>query len=92
MNDAPQLLIINVGSTSTKVAFFKGLEPVVQDTIGYSAEELSRLAGLQDQLPRRRDDLDRFVEKNDNFSRSARPVCQPGRIGETGACRGLCHR
>jgi butyrate kinase len=65
MNDAPQLLIINVGSTSTKVAFFKGLKPVVQDTIVYSAEELSRLAGLQDQLPRRRDDLNRFVEKND---------------------------
>lgn len=64
MNDASQLLIINVGSTSTKCAFFKGLKPVVQDTIGYSAEELSGYAGLQDQLPRRQDDLDRFVDKN----------------------------
>jgi butyrate kinase len=64
MNDAPQLLIINVGSTSTKIAFFKGLNPVVQDTITYSADELSKYAGLRDQLPRRRDDLDRFVKIN----------------------------
>lgn len=64
MNDAPQLLIINVGSTSTKVAFFKGLKPVVQDTIAYSADELSGYASLQDQLPCRREDLHRFLEKN----------------------------
>jgi butyrate kinase len=64
MNDTPQLLIINVGSTSTKVAFFKGLTPVVQDTIAYNADELSKYAILQDQLPCRRDDLNRFVEKN----------------------------
>ena len=64
MNETPHLLIINVGSTSTKVAFFKGLKPLVQETIMYSAEELSGYASLQDQLPRRRDDLDRFVGKN----------------------------
>ena len=60
----PQMLIVNVGSTSTKVAFFRRLEPVFQETILYRAEDLSGYAGLSDQLPRRRDDLDRFVEKN----------------------------
>jgi butyrate kinase len=64
MMDNARLLIVNVGSTSTKVALFRGAEPVVQETIAYSAEELSGFAGLSDQLPRRREDLDRFVEKN----------------------------
>jgi butyrate kinase len=65
MNKAPLLLIVNVGSTSTKVALFKGVEPVAQDTITYSADKLSGYAGLPDQLPRRRDGLNQFVEKND---------------------------
>ena len=64
MDKAPQLLIVNVGSTSTKVALFQGMEPVIQETIPYSSNELSGYAGLSDQLPRRRDDLHQFVEKN----------------------------
>jgi butyrate kinase len=64
MNKVPLLLIVNVGSTSTKVALFQGTEPVVQDAIAYSAGELSVYAGLSDQLPRRRDDIEQFVEKN----------------------------
>lgn len=65
MDNAPLLLIVNVGSTSTKVALFRGTQSVVQDTLTYSAEELSGYASLSDQLPRRRDDLNQFVEKND---------------------------
>lgn len=64
ITQAPQMLIVNVGSTSTKVAFFRGLEPVFQETILYRAEDLSGYAGLSDQLPRRRDDMNRFLEKN----------------------------
>ncbi|MDO9559828.1 MAG: butyrate kinase [Syntrophales bacterium] len=70
MDRMPQLLIVNVGSTSTKIALFKGTEFVVQDTITYSADELSGYAGLHDQLPRRRDDLEQFVGKN-NISLTA---------------------
>lgn len=62
--DNALLLIVNVGSTSTKVALFRGTQPVVQDTITYRAEELSGYAGLSDQLPRRREDLHQFVERN----------------------------
>jgi butyrate kinase len=65
MDKAPLLLIVNVGSTSTKVALFRGTESVDRETIPYSAEELSGYAGLSDQLPRRRDDLNRFVERKD---------------------------
>ncbi|MBA4397133.1 MAG: butyrate kinase [Syntrophus sp. (in: bacteria)] len=64
MNDQ-LLLIVNVGSTSTKVALFRGAQSVVQDTITYSAEELSGYASLADQLPRRKEDLNQFVQKND---------------------------
>jgi butyrate kinase len=64
MDKAPQLLIVNVGSTSTKVALFQGMEPMIQETITYSSGELSGYASLRDQLPRRRDDLHRFVAKN----------------------------
>jgi butyrate kinase len=63
MDKAPQLLIVNVGSTSTKVALFQGMEPVIQETITYSSGELSGYASLRDQLPRRRDDLHRFGKK-----------------------------
>ena len=63
MDDA-RLLIVNVGSTSTKVALFTGRHCVVQDTITYSAEVFSGCAGISDQLPRRREDLRQFVAKN----------------------------
>lgn len=64
MDKPAPLLIVNVGSTTTKVAFFRGARSVVEDTIKYRAEELSGYAGLSDQLPRRRADLDRFIERN----------------------------
>ena len=64
MMKTPLLLIVNVGSTSTKVAFFRGDEPVVQETIPCSADESLGHDGLSDPLARRREDLDRFVEKN----------------------------
>lgn len=59
-----QLLAINIGSTSTKVALFRDLQPVVQETIRYSPEDLSRYPGLSDELPRRYEDLLAFMERN----------------------------
>jgi butyrate kinase len=64
MDKTPLMLIVNVGSTSTKVAFFRGAECVAQETIGYSAAELSGFSGLSDQLPLRREGLERFIAKN----------------------------
>ena len=62
--DKAILLIVNVGSTSTKIALFRGTQSVVQDTIMYSAGELSGYANLSNQLPRRREDLNQFFERN----------------------------
>lgn len=52
-----QILAINVGSTSTKVSCFKGTEPVVRETITYSGDDLSRYGSLEEQLPRRKEDV-----------------------------------
>lgn len=58
MAEAPLLFIVNAGSTSTKVALFRGAESLVQETIPCEA---AGSAGLAGQAPRRRADLDRFV-------------------------------
>lgn len=62
------IFIINVGSTSTKVAFFRGTTPVKKETFEYSSEELSQYEDLRDQLPRREKDIFEFAGKHDiNF-------------------------
>ncbi|HET6489581.1 MAG TPA: butyrate kinase [Syntrophales bacterium] len=58
------ILAINVGSTSTKVAFYRGSERLVQETITYNSADLARYADLKDQLPLREGDLGKFIEKN----------------------------
>jgi len=58
------ILAINVGSTSTKVAFYRDSERLVQETITYNSSDLARYADLKDQLPLREGDLRKFIEKN----------------------------
>ena len=64
MHEEHRLLVINVGSTSTKVACFKGNDLVVIETIRYSSEDLARYSSLNEQLPRREKDLLEFLKKN----------------------------
>jgi butyrate kinase len=45
------ILVINPGSTSTKVAIYNRLEPVWQSTIRHTAEELARYDSIGGQLP-----------------------------------------
>lgn len=49
------VLAINPGSTSTKVALFKGTENVVQKNLNHSAEELAPFHKITDQYAYRRD-------------------------------------
>jgi butyrate kinase len=55
------ILVINVGSTSTKLAWFKGAEAVVSETIQYSREDLAPHATIREQLPRREQDVLDFL-------------------------------
>jgi len=64
MEKTHRIFAINVGSTSTKVALFEEAKAVVQKTIAYSSQELAGYAELRDQLPRRRQDVTDFMEKN----------------------------
>jgi len=47
------ILAINPGSTSTKVALYKGSELVAQESLDHSADELAHFHGIADQLPMR---------------------------------------
>jgi len=64
MKKTRHILAINVGSTSTKVAFYRDSERLVQESIAYSAADLARYASLEEQLPLRAEGLRKFIEKN----------------------------
>lgn len=60
-----QQLIVNPGSTSTKLALYDGEERVVQENIEHSAEELQGYARIPDQQPFRMGVIRDFMSRND---------------------------
>lgn len=64
MDKAQRLLVINVGSTSTKVACFSASHEDALENIHYRPEELNKYQTLADQLPLREADVMKFLEKN----------------------------
>ena len=64
MNKKHHLLVINVGSTSTKVGWFSGRDHVVLETIRYSSEALAPFKTLAEQLPLREEDILTFLSRN----------------------------
>lgn len=50
-----RLLIMNPGSTSTKIAIFEGEHPLFTETLRHTADEVGRYARIYDQYPFRRD-------------------------------------
>lgn len=59
-----RLLIINPGSTSTKVALFENLEQTAAETLRHSAEELAPYPSISDQLGFRAQAVRSFLSKN----------------------------
>ncbi|MFA6412999.1 MAG: butyrate kinase [Syntrophales bacterium] len=59
-----RLLVINVGSTSTKVACFRDREPEILENIRYRSEDLAAYPSLSEQLPLREMDVMKFLRKN----------------------------
>ncbi len=55
-------LIINPGSTSTKIAIYKNDKEVFTDTIRHSAEEISKYSKIADQFKFRKDIILDFLE------------------------------
>ena len=59
-----RILVLNFGSTSTKVGIYNNAEEEVRATIQHPAEELKRFADLAEQLPYRKAAIDGFIAKN----------------------------
>ena len=59
-----RILVINPGSTSTKVAYFKGEAEAFSEDISHPEETLASLKGVNGQLPYRLEAVERFVREN----------------------------
>jgi butyrate kinase len=58
-------LALNLGSTSTKAAYFENGECVLRQTLNHPAEELSRFVRFWDQEDYRREAVERFMAEHD---------------------------
>jgi butyrate kinase len=75
------ILVINVGSTSTKLAWFKDAEAVVSETIPYGREDLAPHATIRDQLPRREQDVLGFLRAHEINPEQIDMVVSRGGLG-----------
>ena len=64
MGNKHRLLVINMGSTSTKVACYQDRELEILENIRYRSEDLVDYPTLSDQLPLREMDVMTFLRKN----------------------------
>ena len=63
-----RMLIINPGSTSTKIAVYENQKPIFEDKLPHSAEELAPFSKLAGQLDFRREVLEKAMkERNISF-------------------------
>lgn len=58
-----KILIINPGSTSTKIAIFKDKEKLAEKSLSHSAEELAQFKKLNEQLNYRKGMITEFLEE-----------------------------
>ena len=58
------VLVVNTGSTSTKVAVFSGCKLVCSDNIQHPPDELAQYARISDQLEYRKDMVLKSIEAN----------------------------
>jgi butyrate kinase len=73
-----KILVINPGSTSTKIAVFAGHEQVCSQTLQHSSSELTQHARIIDQLVMRKEAIDRFLNTNVTDSTTLRAVAGRG--------------
>jgi butyrate kinase len=64
VEDTYCVLVINPGSTSTKIAVFNGNRRVWDETVAHSRDDLSRFEQMIDQLEYRRDRVLEVMERN----------------------------
>lgn len=59
-----RILVINTGSTSTKIGFYDAGEKLFEQNLTHSAEEISRYDSVMDQTPMRRDAITSFLAQS----------------------------
>lgn len=59
------ILVINPGSTSTKLAIYKDKEKFVQENFEHDASEIAKIQSIPDQVPYRMSVIDEFLKNND---------------------------
>ena len=84
MEKTRHILAVNVGSTSTKVAFYRDEERLIQETLTYSAADLAGYKDLKDQLSLREAGLRTFIEKNNIDMNRVDLVISRGGLGRPG--------
>ncbi len=82
MADTHRLLIINPGSTSTKIAIFEGENALHVETLRHSSEEIGRFARLYDQYHFRMEIILKWME-----SVGVKPASLSGVVGRGGLLR-----
>ena len=58
-------LIINPGSTSTKLALYRGTEKLVQEDVTHDSNELAKYKDIVDQVPLRMAFIQDFLARHD---------------------------
>lgn len=76
MKDA--VIVINPGSTSTKVACFSQGELLADETIRHSTDEISQFDGITEQLTYRKEMIDKFIENQNIDSKNLKAVVGRG--------------
>ncbi len=59
-----KILVINPGSTSTKIAVYEDTNPLIQETLRHSNQELSAYTNILDQYQFRKDLITEFLEQH----------------------------
>ncbi|MDP2807670.1 MAG: hypothetical protein Q8O74_05985, partial [bacterium] len=60
----PLILVLNPGSTSTKVAVYKGAKPLVSESIDHNKAQIEKYARIVDQYPMRKAVVLDFLVRN----------------------------
>lgn len=85
MNSEFRILAVNVGSTSTKIAYLIGTKAVVSESITYSSDELSQYGSLREQLPRREQDMLAFLNNHAINLNDIDIIISRGGLGKPGS-------
>lgn len=59
-----KIFVINLGSTSTKIAYYEDMNCVYKDTINHDAEKIKTYETIWDQFDYRKNELDRFMREH----------------------------